>query len=323
VSDKQYSYLLVTYPVGTENFIEEVNLEAINEYGCDGIEEFAIEESTVDEILGERAYSGGDIPEEVIDEVELETKKREGLNYKYYFYSDEHALLVDNFKKYLNEKSSALKIESALAPWEDWNEQWRQHYKTLEVSDRLRIVPEWLKEESKETFDKDIYIYPGMGFGTGNHETTYLCLELFDEIADELKDEDCFDFGCGSGILGIAAIKLNKMKVEFCDIDKDALDNCVQNLELNFSEQDLDGQRLVIRERYEVGKKFGLVFANILEHVLELEQELILESLKDSGYLIVSGLLNEQVDNIKNKYQALTCRKVISKGDWSAILFKK
>jgi ribosomal protein L11 methyltransferase len=320
---KTYSYIIVKYPNESEELIEINNFKACEEFGCEGIEEFSIEEETVDEILGKRAYSGGDIPEEVIDEVETTTKEMQGQNYKYYFYSQDHESLVDKFKKYLSIECEKLSFESKTEEWEDWNEQWRKHYKTLEISPRLRVVPEWLKEENKEFFLKDIYIYPGMGFGTGNHETTYLCLELFDEIADELKDKECFDFGCGSGILGIAAIKLNKMKVEFCDIDADALDNCVQNLELNFSDDELDGHRLVIRDRFKVEKQFSLVFANILEHVLELEKDLLLDSVKENGYLIVSGLLNEQVENIKEKYNSLTCVKSISKGDWSAILFRK
>jgi ribosomal protein L11 methyltransferase len=162
-----------------------------------------------------------------------------------------------------------------------------------------------------------------MGFGTGTHETTYLCLNLFDKISDQLKPgSHCLDFGCGSGILGIAALKIKRMPVLFCDIDKNALDNCVQNLVLNFEGENLEGSKLVIRERYHPSE-YDLVFANILEHVLIMEKEIILASLKGNGFLIVSGLLNHQVETIVSHYSFLEKVAVVSKNDWSAILFKK
>ena len=112
------------------------------------------------------------------------------------------------------------------------------------------------------------------------------------------------------------------MPTLFCDIDKSALDNCVQNLVLNFEGENLSGSELVIRDRYQI-KKHQLVFANILEHVLILEKVMLLNSLSENGYLIVSGLLNHQVDNIVLEYSTLEKVKVVSKNDWSAILFKR
>ncbi len=113
------------------------------------------------------------------------------------------------------------------------------------------------------------------------------------------------------------------MPTLFCDIDKSALDNCVQNLVLNFDGENLQGSQLVIRERLSQGKKYQLVFANILEHVLLIEKETLIESLEQKGYLIVSGLLNHQVDNIVREYSSLKKIDVLTKNDWSAILFQR
>jgi ribosomal protein L11 methyltransferase len=135
------------------------------------------------------------------------------------------------------------------------------------------------------------------------------------------SSDTCLDFGCGSGILGIAAMKTKKMRTHFCDIDRSALENCTQNLVLNFSGQNLEGTELIIRERY-VPKKYDLVFANILEHVLISEKPTIMDSIKSGGYLIVSGILNHQVDTIIKAYSHMEKKSVVSKGDWSAILFK-
>lgn len=322
--DKKFNTLILSSKTLEASFFEEINEKALLEFSCDGIEEFSLEEYQVDQILGDRAYSGGDIPEAVLDEVEFTTKEKDEITYKYFFYSKNHLQLVDIFKEHLKTIKKDFTISVVESKWEDWNEEWRKHYKTLHVSDRLKIIPEWEKKGDYKNQMDSVYIYPGMGFGTGGHETTFLCMQIFDEIRDEFKPgSNCLDFGCGSGILGIAAIKMSKMLVEFCDIDTAALDNCVQNLELNFNESDLAGHRLVIRDRYSSEKKFNLVFANILEHVLEVEKKVLMEALDKGSYLVVSGLLNHQVQNITKKYSELSCEKVVSKGDWSAILFKK
>jgi ribosomal protein L11 methyltransferase len=277
----------------------------------------------VDEILGERAYSGGDIPESLIDEVQAATTSQDSITYKYFFYQGDFEQNAADFVFFIKENYSELPLYAAQKDFEDWNAEWKKFYTPIIVSPRLEIIPEWLKESRQESRAEKVYIYPGMGFGTGTHETTYLCLSLFDKISDELKPgSTCLDFGCGSGILGIAALKIKKMPTLFCDIDKSALDNCVQNLVLNFEGENLEGTKLVIRDRFTADKKYKLVFANILEHVLLLEKETIHSSLEKDGYLIVSGLLNHQVDNIVNAYSNLKKVAVISKNDWSAILFQ-
>ena len=304
--------------------LEEINALAMSDYACDGVQEFSIDESTVDEILGQRAYSGGDVPLEVIDEVD-DIASGKHLSLVYFFYQSENALEdAEIFKEYLKSNEKVVDIELCHKEWEDWNKEWRKFYKPIVVSDELIVVPEWQKNEVSFKEEDCIYIYPGMGFGTGEHQTTYLCLKLFMNILGDLaKSSSCLDFGCGSGILGIAAIKKMSMNVEFCDIDEQALNNCLQNLNLNFDGKNLDGSSLVSRRKFKGNRKFELVFANILENVLLLEKEELLKSVADRGYLIVSGLLNHQVDSIINNYSEFEKVEVISKDDWSAILFKK
>lgn len=304
---------------------EAVNVSeiALSAFGADGIEEFSINEQLVDEILGDRAYSGGDVPLEVIDEVEDETKLREELRYKYYFFNGDIGRSED-FAAHLTENFPEIEVNIEIGEYADWNEEWRKHYAPIVVTDDLSVVPEWFKEEGYKENKNNIYINPGMGFGTGEHETTFLCLSLFDEFKTFIPEKSlCLDFGCGSGILGIGAIKLRDMQVDFIDIDPAALDNCLTNLQLNFHEEDLNGHALVARNRFEISEKYNLVFANILEHVLISEKPIILDSLADDGVLILSGILNEQVDNIKDHYKSLELLSVKSKGDWSAIALRK
>lgn len=302
---------------------EEVKQMAVDEYSCDGIEEFSLDEPQVDELLGERAYSGGDVPESVISEVEQRANANiDNFKFKFYFFNEGHEKNAKNFMIYLS-TFEELVVQEDLLDYQDWNDEWRKHYKPIPVSERLSVIPEWFKEGDYKKNKKAIYIYPGMGFGTGEHDTTYLCLKLLDNIAHQLTEGgDCLDFGCGSGILGIGAMKLKNMFVEYVDIDTAALDNCVQNLELNFYENELNGQRLVIRDRF-TPKKYELVFANILQHVLISEKPLLLDSLNENGFLILSGILNEQVETILENYSELSVVDVISRGDWSAILLRK
>lgn len=323
MNDKKFNFVLIQYSQNSLDMSEEINTYAINDFKCDGIEEFSLEEKRVDEILGERAYSGGDIPESLIDEVMTATTSAEEVIYKYFFYQENFRENASSFLEFIKDNYHQLSCHLVEKDNEDWNAEWKKFYTPIIVSDKLEVIPEWLKESRAESRAEKIYIYPGMGFGTGTHETTYLCLKLYDSISHKFNNTiRCLDFGCGSGILGIAALKTKNIKTVFCDIDKDALDNCVQNLALNFEGQNLDGNTLVIRERYKE-EKFGLVFANILLHVLILEKEVILNSLDVGGYIIISGLLNPQVDAILNEYKMLEKIDVLSKGDWSAVLMQK
>lgn len=323
MENKKFNFVLIQYGRENVEMSHAINAFALDDFFCDGIEEFSLEESRVDEILGERAYSGGDIPESLIDEVEAATIDQDVFTYKYFFYQGDFEKNVSDFVFFLKENYSEFPLFTAQKDFEDWNAEWKKFYTPIIVSSRLEIIPEWLKETRIESPAQKVYIYPGMGFGTGTHETTFLCLSLFDKILDDLESgSGCLDFGCGSGILGIAALKTKDMQTLFCDIDKSALDNCIQNLLLNFEGENLEGTSLVIRERFSVGKKYSLVFANILEHVLLLEKKTILDSLLKDGYLIVSGLLNHQVDTIVEAYKPLKKITVVSKNDWSAVLFQ-
>ncbi len=291
---------------------EELDTIAYNQFGCEGRLDYDLNEETVDEILGRDAYCGGDIPESVLERIE--ENQTEASTVKYFWQEEE---LAQSFLKYCGEQK--IKAQSSKQKQEDWNQTWRESFKEIVVSPNLKVVPSW---EKKEDDPNQLFIYPGMGFGTGNHETTFLCLKIYEEIKNQLPEGcECLDFGCGSGILGIAAIKKSRSRVDFVDIDADALDNCVMNLEYNNFQDYSTDHAIVLRERFAVTKTYPLVFANILESVLIEEKELLLSSLAPESHLIVSGLLKDQRDTILSEYTELTCKGVEEKGDWIAIHF--
>ncbi|MCK5882236.1 MAG: 50S ribosomal protein L11 methyltransferase [Bacteriovoracaceae bacterium] len=316
----KYYRIVVT---GKTQELTPLMTEAITNFGCQGVEEFAFEEERVDEILGERAYSGGDIPLSVINEVEDAASAEAEVSFNFFFYDDgceERATLFYGHLESLPNVCGKLLEES----WKDWNSEWRKHFTPLQISEKLHIIPEWMKGEADE--DCSLYIYPGMGFGTGSHETTFICLSILEKLIQlDCKVDRVLDFGCGSGILGAASIMRKDSIVDFCDVDRDALDNTLQNLQLNFEESKLNGHRLVLRERFTIEDEYDLVFANILEHVLIQEKQIIIGGLKVGGHLVLSGILNEQVNDVIRCYTAagLSVEEILSKGDWSGILLRR
>lgn len=315
---EKYYFVEAKIPLDLEARIDHLSRE---EFDCDGVEEFAIEEAKVDEILGERSYSGGDVPESVINEVE-EVLKAEGVFKKYYF---SNISLSENFKKCLFDDFVILS-EVREQEVKDWNEEWKKTYEPILVNNDLEIIPEWEKESYASQTKKQIFIYPGQGFGTGGHETTFLCLKLFLEY-NKSEITECLDFGCGSGILGIG-LKLfhQKSSVDLYDIDAEALKNSVQNIELNeFVVEDF--KLLLPDQRAQIDKKYDLVFANILQNVLLLEKEYLAKSLNPGGKLILSGLLQGQENEVIKAYQDmnldLSLVEVAKKGDWVAVLMEQ
>jgi ribosomal protein L11 methyltransferase len=292
---------------------------AVSDFGCVGIEEFSLNEPQVDEILGDRSYSGGDLPQEVLDEVEDRILSAPG-NLRFFF-SDK--IFAEDFLS--NVRKNEL-CESHIEEKEsqDWNAEWKKHYSPILVNDYLEIVPSWTSDHQSKSKEQ-ILIYPGMGFGTGSHETTFLCLKLFTENLLLKNNINILDFGSGSGILGLASFKFfPSAKVDFYDIDPEANKNCYQNAEINNLHN--NSFRLLLPEyREKLQPKYDLVFANILESILLEEKDFLIKCTSENGSLILSGLLRHQAEGIISSYSVSGMKLIthIEKGDWAAILFKK
>lgn len=317
------SYFFIELSSADSNFNwNELEHRAISSFSSTGIEEFSIEEAKVDEILGERSYSGADIPVSVIEEVEQTIDIENQIAKKFYFSSKEDAI---EFQKSLSTYKN-IKHTLCERPIEDWNESWRKSYSPIKVSENFEIIPSWEKESYKTDAENKLYIYPGMGFGTGSHETTFLCLKLLIKIGSLSPGIRCLDFGCGSGILALGLKRLqDNCLLDLYDIEKEALENCVQNIELN--NFPMDNINLILpQNRNKLLEKYDIVFANILKNVLELELDFLSKSVEKDGHLILSGLLKEQENDIIDLYlkanPSLKLIEVARSGDWIAILFK-
>ncbi len=327
MENKTYLCLWLTFsPKFDLAFFDELINQHKEDFLIGGIEEFSMEEQEVDQLLGSRAYSGGIIPDEVVEDIESYQKNKINV-FKIFFYEGTYQENAAKFKNYLLKNVSEVKIKEEELEWEDWNTNWRKNYSPILISKALEIIPEWMKKDYTPKAENFIYIYPGQGFGTGGHETTFLCLKNFTSLLsqDLLKNaKSCLDFGCGSGILGISVLKMTSLFIDFCDVDHSALDNCLQNIFLNFPQTSLEGHSLISRERFENNDNtYDLIFANILEDILIKEKEVLIKHLNDKGFLIVSGILNDQLESLMKNYQELKIIEVSSLGDWSSIIFQK
>lgn len=189
---------------------------------------------------------------------------------------------------------------------DDWDERWKQWHRPLEL-DGLRVRPPW---EAKAGDGIDLVIDPGQAFGTGAHATTRLCLELLLELHD--RAGAFADWGCGSGVLAIAAAKLGFAPVTAVDYDQLAVDATRENALVNGVTLDVD--RVNLRET--AGPAAPTVCANLLAPLLREVAERIVEPPRN---LIISGLLNGEADEVAARF-ALPVRERRDRDGWSAVL---
>lgn len=191
---------------------------------------------------------------------------------------------------------------------EDWENEWRKYYAPIEIGN-VTVVPAWLKYAGKGT---PVYIEPGMAFGTGNHETTALCVSLMQDVG--IKDKRVIDMGCGSGILGITAAVLGAKSVLLSDLDPLATEATEHNARLNGVEKvckitcgDLDLN----------GEKADIVLANITADVLIRLYDKLGEVIGNGDYAVISGIIHARAAEVENCYARSfdVVRKEIA-GEW-------
>lgn len=187
---------------------------------------------------------------------------------------------------------------------EDWENNWKQFYKPMEIGERLLVVPEW--EESGETERVKLVLNPGLTFGTGNHATTRLCLTALDRLIR--GGEKVLDLGCGSGILSIAALRLGAERAFACDVDPTCVGVAYENAALNGVGRD----RYTVRagdvtsdERLqrEFGGDYDVVAANIVADVIVALAPRVRPLLKPGGAFLCSGIIDERSAEVRQKLQ--------------------
>ncbi len=196
----------------------------------------------------------------------------------------------------------------------NWNKRWIDSYKPVEVGSFIVLAP-WHDDNSDK---KKIIIDPAMAFGTGYHETTSTCIVALEKY---LKFESTvYDVGCGSAILSIVASILGAKKVVGIEIDENAIKNANHNIELNSMSNIKVCNSNLLTEQNE---KSDLIIANILPSILKDMVEDANRLLNKDGILILSGILNEKVEKVKEDYKDFEVLEIIEKNEWSTIVLKK
>lgn len=176
-----------------------------------------------------------------------------------------------------------------------WEREWLKDFGPMQFGRRLWVVP---GDENAPSADAIVVrLDPGLAFGTGTHPTTALCLEWLDGI--EIAGKTVLDFGCGSGILSVAACKLGAASVEGIDIDLQAVTASRQNAERNHVEDRFRARKMISNK----ATKFDIVIANILAGTLIDHASSIVRTVKPGGMLALSGVLSEQVEAVQYAYE--------------------
>jgi len=183
---------------------------------------------------------------------------------------------------------------------EDWSNNWKKYFHTMEIGDTLIVKPFW--EEAPETHKKVFEINPGLSFGTGSHHTTRLCLE---DIQKTVKSGDkVLDLGCGSGILSVVSLMYGANSAVAIDIDPNSMDTAYDNLKRNNLPKEkysvIIGNILSDEELQEriLEEKYDLILANIVADVIIESLPLVKKAIKSDGVFITSGIISERADDV-------------------------
>lgn len=208
--------------------------------------------------------------------------------------------------------AGSLDIKVGTVDGNAWVEKWKETFRPLET-EKLVICPEW---QSVET-DKTVFLMDsGVAFGTGQHETTSMCLEFLENL--HLSNQTVLDVGCGSGILGLCALLLGAKSAELVDIDVQATDVALHNAQIN----GLDGlcQIKTGNLTEKTTGTFNIVFANLTADILQLLYQDISTVVHSGTTLILSGILDIKLDGIVELYsQKFDVIEIKQKGEWRAL----
>ncbi|MBC3765849.1 50S ribosomal protein L11 methyltransferase [Neptunicella marina] len=194
----------------------------------------------------------------------------------------------------------------------DWEREWMENFHPMQFGERLWICPSWRPVPDPNAVN--VMLDPGLAFGTGTHETTALCLQWLDAM--DLSGKTVIDFGCGSGILGIAALKLGAERVIGLDIDQQAIIASRDNAERNGVADKIE--LYLPHEAPDV--KGDIVLANILAATLKELKAVITSNCAPGGYLVMSGILDHQAAEIDQLYSNdFNMQPIAIQGEWARV----
>ena len=252
------------------------------------------------------------------------------------FYLDEEedvAPVLMNVRKELEDMRAFLDvgectIEESETEDVDWVNNWKQYFHQFYIDDIL-VIPSWEKVKPEDSDKMVIHIDPGTAFGTGMHETTQLCIRALKKYVT--SETEILDVGCGSGILGMLALKFGAKHSLGTDLDPCAIDATHENMEVNGIRKDqyevmigniIDDKAVQDAVGYE---KYDIVAANILADVLVPLTPVIIHQMKPGAVYITSGIIEDKENVVVEAVKAagLEVLEVNHQGEWVSVVARK
>ncbi|MBU0558350.1 MAG: 50S ribosomal protein L11 methyltransferase [Bacteroidetes bacterium] len=244
-------------------------------------------------------------------------------NFLFVFCSEESEVSIEQIEKILASLQrenliETFSMESLILAYRNWNEEWEKKVNVIQVSDRIVIKPTFRSYDAKEN-QIVITIDPKMSFGTGEHQTTKIMLQLLEKFTS--NGDAVLDVGSGTGVLAIASVLLGAAKAVAVDNDEWCLDNGIENIKLNSVE---DKVHAVLGELSDISESgFDLIAANINKHILPDIVHELRNKIRKSGKLLLSGLLVQDELDIKEAYSTAGFKHIetVKMDEWIGLVF--
>lgn len=204
---------------------------------------------------------------------------------------------------------------------EDWATAWKQYYHPVKISDRFTIVPTWENYKRITSEELIIELDPGMAFGTGTHPTTVMCIQALERTVRE--DDTVVDVGTGSGVLSIASALVGAHKVIALDLDEVAVDSAKENVQINQVNHIVDVRQGDLL--HGIKGKADVVVANILADVIVGFTDDAATVVKQGGYFITSGIIQQKKFEVKDALESAGFEIVetLVMEDWIAFIARR
>jgi len=249
-----------------------------------------------------------------LSDFEFESFVEENEIVKAYIQSEKINNEIDEFlsKHHIVSSYNAVKMKD-----ENWNAIWESSFQPVEINKDVRIRASFHEPDNRYPYE--ILIHPKMSFGTGHHATTQLMMEEMLEL--DLNQSELLDMGCGTGILAILAEKRGASSIDAVDNDPQCIINSLENVELN----NCKNIRVQLFSEFIPQKKYLCILANIQRNVLLDQMEMYANISQQGTYLLLSGIIPEDIEIIGNKAKEFNFNvlKEKTKGTWALLLLKK
>lgn len=222
---------------------------------------------------------------------------------------------ISSFKKIDDIDLGSLEVIVTTVDDQDWKNEWKKYYKPFTVGEKILVRPYW--EDEVEGAPFQIALDPGMAFGNGTHETTYMCLEFIDRYIK--GNEFVYDVGCGTGILAVGAVLLGANEAIAIDRDSVAVGVAMHNIELNNLEGKITTKHGDLLK--DETRKADMIIANIIADVIIPFSTTAYDMIVEGGIFISSGIIKERGDETIEaiKTAGFEVLDINRKGEWISV----